>query len=110
MTTSVNQKNQISAFHSYLKNNVKEQLKLNVEKHICFEIDQSGFSPILPKEKLKPQPFVNFDSKKFSIYYSLLRMESNTATQEDEQQDSINEEIEAEIKRFYATEYLNEET
>ena len=34
-------------------------------------------------------------------------MESNTTTQEDVQQDSIDEEIEAEIKGFFATENLN---
>ena len=31
----------------------------------------------------------------------------NTATKEDEQQDSIHEEIEAELKRFFAIENLN---
>ena len=58
-------------------------------------------SPILPPEKPKPQHSVNFDSKKFSTYYFLFKIESNTAaTQEDEQQDSIDEEIEAEVKSF----------
>ena len=37
-------------------------------------------------------------------------MESNTATQVDKQQDSIDEEIQAEIKGFFTTENLNAET
>ena len=48
------------------------------------------FSPL---EKSKPS--VNFDPKKFSPYYSLFKIESNTATQEDKQLDSVDEEIEA---------------
>ena len=63
----------------------------------------------MPPEKPKPQPFVNFDPK-FSTYYSLFKIESRTVTQEDEQQDSIGEEIETEIKDFFATENLNAET
>ena len=54
----------------------------------------------MPPEKPKPQHSVNFDPKKFSTYYSLFKIESNIATQEDEQQDSIDKEIEAEIKGF----------
>ena len=110
VTTAVDPRYRLSAFPSYLKNNVKEQLKLNVKKHICFEANQSGDSPILPPEKSKPQPSVNFDPKKFSTYYSLFEIESNTATQEDEQQDYIDEEVEAEIKGFSTTENFNAET
>ena len=40
----------------------------------------------------------------------MIEIESNTATQEDEQQSSIDEGIEAEIKSFFATENLNAET
>ena len=54
--------------------------------------------PILPPEKQKPQPSVNFDPKKFSTYYCLFKIELYTATQEDEQQDSIDKEIKAVIK------------
>ena len=64
----------------------------------------------MPPEKSKPQPSVNFDPKKFSTYYSLFEIESNTATQEDEQQDYIDEEVEAEIKGFSTTENFNAET
>ena len=39
----------------------------------------------------------------------MFKIDSNTATQEDEQQDSIDKEIEAEIKGFFATENLNAE-
>ena len=63
--------------------------------YISLEADQKSDSPIQLPEKPKPQPSVNFDPKKFSTYYSLFKIESNTATQEDEQQDSIDEEIEA---------------
>ena len=38
------------------------------------------------------------------------KIELNTATQEDEQQDSIDEEIEAEVMGFFAIESLNAET
>ena len=55
----------------------------------------------MPPEKLKPS--VNFDLKKFSTYYSLFNVESNTATKEDKLKDSVDEEIEAEIKGFFAT-------
>ena len=50
-TTAVDPRYQLSA---YLKNNVKGQLKFNVKKHIFFEADQIGDSPILPPEKPKP--------------------------------------------------------
>ena len=76
---------------------LKSCWKLNVKKHICCEADQSGDSPILPSEKPEPQPSANFDPKKFSTYYSLFKTESNTATQENEQQHSIDEEFQAEI-------------
>jgi len=85
VTTAVDKRYQLSAFPSYLKNNVKEQLKLNVKKHICFEANQGGDSSILPPEKPKPQYSENFDPKKFSTYYSLFKIESNTVTQEDKQ-------------------------
>ena len=58
----------------------------------------------------KPKHSANFDPKKFSTYYSLFKIKPNTASQEDEQQDSIDEEIEAEIKGFFATENLNAES
>ena len=64
----------------------------------------------MPLEKPKPQPFINFDSNKFSTYSSLFKIESNTATQWVEQHDSINEEIEAEIKGFFDTKSSNAET
>ena len=85
-------------FPSYLKNDVKEQLKFDFKKHISFEAYQKGYYPILPPGKPKPQPSVKFYSKKFSVYLSSFKIESNIATQEDEQQDSIDEEIEAKIK------------
>ena len=100
-TTAVDPRYRLSAFISYLKNNVKMQLKFNVKKQISFEADQKGDSPILPPEKPKPQHFVNFYPKKILIYYSLFRIESNTATQEDEQQNYIDEDIEAKIKVFF---------
>ena len=55
----------------------------------CFEVEQGGDFSIQPPKKPKLQPSVNFDQKKLHL---------NTATQED---DSIDEEIEAEIKRFF---------
>ena len=36
VTTSVDPRYRLSAFHSYLKNKVKEQLKFNAKKHISF--------------------------------------------------------------------------
>ena len=38
---------------------ILEVLKLNVKKHICFEANQGGDSPILPPEKPKPQHEIN---------------------------------------------------
>ena len=63
VTTAVDQRFQIYALFC-LKNVVKKLLKINVENHNCFEVDQSNDSPILPPEK--PQPSVNFDPNKFS--------------------------------------------
>ena len=100
VTTAVDPRYRLSAFPSYLKNNVKEQLKFNVKNHFYFGAEQKGDSPILPPEK--PKPSVNFDPKKFSTYHSLFKLESNTSIQEDEQQDSIDEELEAEIKCFFS--------
>ena len=85
VTTALDPWYRLSAFLSYLKNNVKEQLKLNAKKHKSFEVDQSGDSPILLSEKLKPQPSVNFVPKKFWPYSILFKID--TATREDEQQD-----------------------
>ena len=76
-----------------------------VETYFCFEAD----TPVLPPEKPKPQPSVNFELKMFSTYYSLFKIKSIVVTQENKQQDFIDEEIEAEIKGFFATENLNTE-
>ena len=51
VTTAVDPRYRLSAFPSYLKNNVKELLKLEVKKHICFKADQSSEFPTLPPEK-----------------------------------------------------------
>ena len=110
VTTAVDSRYRLYVFPSYLKNYVKEQFKSNIKKHICFEANQSGDSSILPPEKSKPQHSVNFDPNKYSTYYSLFKIELNTATQEDEQKNSIDEEIEAQIKVFFKTESLNVET
>ena len=53
VTTAVDQRYRLSAFPSYLKNNAKDQLKLEVKNYICFEANQDGYSPILPQEKPK---------------------------------------------------------
>ena len=65
VTTAVDPRYRLYAFPSYLKNDVKEQLKINVKNHISFEADQKGESYILPPEKPKPQPSVNFNPNKF---------------------------------------------
>ena len=41
----------------------------------------------MPPEKLRP--FVHFDPKKLSTYYSMFKIDTNTAKQEDQQQDYI---------------------
>ena len=53
---------------------------------------KKGDTPIFPPEKSEQQHSVNFDPKKFLTYYSLFKIELNTATQDDEQQDSIDKE------------------
>ena len=67
VTTAVDPRYRLSAFLSYLKNNAKEQLKLNVKKYICFEAHQVCNSSILPPEIPKPQHSVNFDPKSFQL-------------------------------------------
>ena len=52
--------------------------------HICFKANQGSDYFMLPPEKPQPPNSVNFYPKKFSIYYSLLKIESKIATQEDE--------------------------
>ena len=63
----------------------------------------------MPPEELKPQSSINFYTKKFSIYYFLFKTDSKIAIQDDKQQDSIDREIEAKIKGFFATNNLNGE-
>ena len=70
-TTAVDPRYRLSAFHSYFKTNVKEQL--NVKNHIDFEADQSVDSLKLPPEKAKPQPSLNLNPYKFSTNYSLFK-------------------------------------
>ena len=65
VTTAVDPRYRHSAFPSRLKNNVKQQLRLEVKKHICFEANQGGDSLILTPEKPKPQPSSNLYPKKF---------------------------------------------
>ena len=65
VTTAPNPRYRHSTFPSYLKNDVKKQIKVNVKKHIIFEANQKGYSFILPLEKPKSQFSVNFDPKKF---------------------------------------------
>ena len=50
VTTAVDPWYRLFAFPSYLENNVKEQLKSNVKKHICFKANQDCDSPKLPLE------------------------------------------------------------
>ena len=64
--TAVDPRYRLSAFPSYLKNIFKEQLKFNIKKQFSFEAGQKGDSHILPQEKPKPQPSVNFNPNKFS--------------------------------------------
>ena len=73
VTTAVDPRYRLSAFPSYLKNNVKELLKLEVKKHICFKADQSSDSPTLPPEKPKSQPSANFDPKSFQLIILCLK-------------------------------------
>ena len=82
---------------------------LILKAYIFWGWSKRWFSCIASRET-KPQSSINFDHKKFSTCYYLFKIESKTATQEDEQQDSIYEEIEAEIKGFFATENLSAET
>ena len=56
VTIAIDPRYRLFAFLSYLTNNVKEQLKLKVQKHICSEADISDDSPILPPEKPKHNP------------------------------------------------------
>ena len=53
---------------SYLKNNVKEQLKFNVKNSISLEAYQKCESPMLPPDKPKLRPSVNFDLNNFTTY------------------------------------------
>ena len=61
-------------------------------------------------EKPKPQTSAIVDPNKWLTKYYLFDIESNTAIQENEQQDSTDENIEAEIKGFFATKNFNAET
>ena len=56
VTTAVDPRNRLSTFPTYLKNNVKKQLNVNIKKHIFFEADQDGDSSILPLETPNHNP------------------------------------------------------
>ena len=71
ITTAVDPRYRLSAFPSYLKNYVKEQIKFNFKELISFEADQKSGSPMMPPHKPILQPSVSFDPKKFLTYYSL---------------------------------------
>ena len=73
VTTAVDQRYRLSVFPSYLKNYVKEQLKFNVIKLISFEADYKYDSPMLPSDKPKPQPSVNFDPRKIQLTFLCFR-------------------------------------
>ena len=65
VTTAVYQRCRLSAYAANLKNNLKEQLKLKVKKHVCFEANQDGESSILPPyRKTKTTTFFKFLSGK----------------------------------------------
>ena len=75
LTTAVDLRHRLPAFPSYLKSNVKKQLKLYIKKHISFKADQKVDSPILPTEIPEPKSSVNFNPKKFLIYICLFKIE-----------------------------------
>ena len=110
VTTAINQRYRLSAFPSYIKNDVKELHKLKIKLNTCCEDNQSCAFPILPSENPKPQPFTNFDPKKICAYVCLNETETNTTTQENEQHDFIHQVIKGEVKGFSSTENLSAET
>ena len=70
---------------------------LEVKRHSCRETGQSGDSPIVPSKDPKPQSRTNVHTENFFSFCSLFE----TTTHENEQQDSVNVEIKAEIKVFF---------
>ena len=64
--TAVDPQYWLSAFLSYLKNNVKKQL---IKNHISFKADQKVDSLILPPDKPELKSSVNFDPKNFFILF-----------------------------------------
>lgn len=60
----------------------------------------------LPPKRPKQQPSASFNPKKFLSYYTLFKKETNTATQENKQQYSIDKELEAGVKSNLALKKL----
>ena len=96
VTTAVDPRYRLSVFPPSLKSKVDSLLELEVRRHSCRDTGQSDDSLIVPPKNPKPQSPTNIDPKSFLSFYSLF--ETETTTHKNDQQDTVNVEIAAEIK------------
>ena len=81
---------------------VVKLLKLQVKNHSFCETGKSGQVPLVPPNKLNAQIPTNDVFKNTLSFYSKFKSERSANTNESEQQDSVDQEIETEIKSFSA--------
>ena len=96
LITAVDPRYRLSVFPPSLKSKVDSLLELEVKRHSCRDTGQSDDSLIVLPKNPKPQSPTNIDPKSFLSFYSLF--ETETTTHKNDQQDTVNVEIAAEIK------------
>ena len=98
LTTVVDPRYRLDFFPGNLKKEVIKLLKSKVKNHSCRATGQSGQVPVVQPNKPKPQLPNNDVPKSFLSFYSTFKSETSADTHESEQQDSVDQEIETEIK------------
>ena len=109
LTTAVDPRYRLDFFSDNLRQKVVRILKSQVKNHSCRETGQSGQVPLIPLNKPKAQIPTNDVPKNFLSFYSTFKSEKSKKVNESEQKDSVDQEIETEIKAFLAEENLSAE-
>ena len=109
LTTAVDPRYRLDFFSDNLRQKVVRILKSQVKNHSCRETGQSGQVPLIPLNKPKAQIPTNDVPKNFLSFYSTFKSERSEKINESEQKDSVDQEIETEIKAFLAEENVSAE-
>ena len=81
-------------------------LKSGVKKNSSHETGQSSHFPLVPSNNPKTQLSTNDVPNDVLSFYSTFETVTITATQESQQQDTVDKEIESETQFFFAEENL----